>query len=342
VAFTHEGPLAAPLREAGRPLHRLDTPRLTHPRAVVALARLVALARRDGVDVVHCHDIYSNIAVVPLMRAAGLPVIASRRWGARHYSLRLTRANRLAYRVATRVLGNSEQVGRSLVVDDGVDPARVVVVPNFVDDDLFDLEPSPEASALRARLLAETGAERVVGMVARLAAVKEPSLLLRAVAQLGEAVPRTAIAFIGDGPERQALEAMSRELGMEGRVRFLGGIPRAQSLHRAFDVSVLTSTSEGFPNTLVEAMAGGVPVVATAVGGVPDTVIDDVTGLLVAAGDVVGLSDRLSRVLTDPVLAARLAGAGREHALQRHAPQRVLPHLVRLYALLAGDPSSSP
>ena len=115
----------------------------------------------------------------------------------------------------------------------------------------------------------------------------------------------------GDGPERQALELRARELGIDGRARFLGSVPRdgVLRLFRAADASVLSSSWENLPHTVLEALAVGSPVIATAVGGVPEVVRDEENGLLVPARDPAALADAIRRFFADDGLRARLAAA---------------------------------
>ena len=124
-------------------------------------------------------------------------------------------------------------------------------------------------------------------------------------------VPDTSLAVAGDGPQRTALEGRARELGLDGRVSFLGSVPREQVLRlfHAADASLLPSAWENFPHTIVEALAVGCPVIATAVGGVPEVVRDGENGLLVAPGDPDALAAAIARFFADDALRARLRDA---------------------------------
>lgn len=186
----------------------------------------------------------------------------------------------------------------SLAVGWGVPPVRVTVVPN----------PAPPLPALRdrAEIRSALGVSGPMAAFAgRLTAQKALPLAFEAVAR----VPGLTLLVAGDGPERVGLETSVAQRGLEGRVRFLGPLDRegVLELFRAADVSVLSSAWENFPHTVVEALAVGTPVVATATGGVAEVVRDGENGLLVAPGDADALSAALARVIGDDVLRAELA-----------------------------------
>lgn len=182
----------------------------------------------------------------------------------------------------------------------GLDPERVSVLPN----------PAPELPALPPRddlrrELAFSGNTLV--FAGRLGPQKALDVLLRALT----GVPNVALVVAGDGPERAALERTSSELELEGRVSFLGAVPRERVLwlFHAADASVLPSAWENFPHTIVEALAVGCPVIASAVGGVPEVVRDGENGLLVAPRDQAELAEAIERFFADGELRTRLAAA---------------------------------
>jgi glycosyltransferase involved in cell wall biosynthesis len=260
-------------------------------------------------------------------------LIASKRWGT---AIRITHmvTNRLAYRLAHRVLGNSEQVGESLATVERVPRARIVVIPNFVDEDAFDVAPPEAIDALRRGLDIPSDA-LVVGIVARLHAVKDHQSLIRAIALLKPEFPKLLLVLIGSGPKRAELEALAAAEGVDAIVRFAGLREAPPNLHSLFDVSVLCSLSEGFPNAIVEAMAASRPVVGTNVGGVPDAVREGVNGRLVPASDPPALAAALAPLLRDRELRRRMGAAGQSIAREEFSSATVLPRLSALYEALA-------
>jgi glycosyltransferase involved in cell wall biosynthesis len=188
---------------------------------------------------------------------------------------------------------------RDVALGWGLEAGRLSVLPN----------PAPPISALpeRAQLRRELDLDGdVLVFAGRLGPQKAVGTLLEALRDL----PAVTLVVAGDGPERSALEGRASELGLGGRVRFLGSVPRETvlQLFRAADASVLPSAWENFPHTVVEALAVGCPVIATAVGGVPEVVVDGENGLLVPAGDDRALAAAIARFFSDG-LRSRLAAA---------------------------------
>lgn len=337
VALRADGPMRGRYEAAGipvlaaPPLRSLVGPDL--PGAVLGLARLL---RAHRIEVVHAHDVYTNFVATLAARVArgfgGAPrIITSKRWWVtqrKHRPLNL-----LAYRLADRVLANSTSVGESLTRADGVPAGRVVVVPNFVDDAAFATPDDAWIRTMRARWGIPSDAP-VVGVVARLRPEKDHGSFLTAVARLRTEVPELRAVVVGDGPCEASLLEQGRTLGLGDALVLAGHLPQVPNPHALFDVSVLPSLHEGFPNTVVEAMAAARPVVATAVGGVPDAVVDGETGLLVPPRAPERLAAALGPLLADPERRQRMGGRGRAIARERFHASAVLPRLERLYASL--------
>lgn len=324
ACLSGDGPLRRRYEDAGIPVVDFPISSLYGRDALRQGARLARYLRAERADVVHSHDVYTNIFGTAWARVAGTPVVvASRRWwhslpGAAHRI-----GNRVAYRVADYVLANSPAVAASLVRDDGVAVARVVTVPNFVDDAAFAPLAAGERAARRAALGVPSDAT-VVGVVARLSPVKDHASLLRAAAELRPRWPALHFLLFGDGESRPALEELARGLGIADAVHFAGTQSNHLNLHALFDVSVLCSLSEGFPNSLVEAMAAGRPAVATAVGGNADAVEDGVTGLLVPPADPARLAAAIEALLGDPERRTAMGEAGRARARERYHAANVV------------------
>jgi glycosyltransferase involved in cell wall biosynthesis len=327
-----EGPMGARYAAAGIAVHEVPVHSLVGVHTLRQIGVLAAKLRAGRFDVVHSHDLYTNVVATCAARWAGVPaVVASKRWMQWRRAHRVL--NRAAFRVAHTVLGNSERVAQSLTVEDGVARRRVAVVPNFVEDDAFERWPDGE-TAVRREALGIPADAPVVGIVARLREEKNHALLLEAIAQVRTRVPGVRLVLVGDGPEQEALEAQVERLRLRDTVIFAGHLPNRPNPHQLFDVSVLCSKHEGFPNTVVEAMAAERPVVATAVGGVPDAVTDGVTGLLVPPSDPNALAEAITDLLLDQTRASLMGTAGLARTREVFHVDVVLPRLTRLYDTL--------
>ena len=329
VTLRGEGPLTERYARAGIPVVRFPIFSLFGPKTIREAGRLAEFLRRERVDVLHCHDQYSNFFSVMSGRLAGVPVIvASKRW--LHSPMRYRVTNGIGYRLATRVLANSDAVAESLRSSDRIASKRVVVVPNFVDETVFDA-PTPDQLAAWRRELELADDAQVVGIIASLLPIKDHATLLRAMSRLASQWPRLSLVIVGAGPSLDELRTQAAQLGITERVRFAGLRPQAPSFHHLFDISVLSSISEGFPNSLVEAMAASRPIVATAVGGVRDAVRNGDNGLLVPPRDDAALADAIGALLADPSRARAMGAAGARRARSEFHAGVVIDSLEHLY-----------
>ena len=227
-------------------------------------------------------------------------------------------------RGAAHVFTPSAYLGE-LAVSWGVREEHVSVLPN----------PAPTLPELAPRdeLAASFGMNGLtLAFAGRLTAQKSLGVALEALAR----VDGVTLLIAGDGDERDPLEAQAAALGLAGRVRFLGPLPRARvvELFRAADASILSSSWENFPHTVVEALAAGTPVLATSVGGVAEVVRDGENGLLVAPGDVDGLAESIRRFAGDAELRDRLRAAAAP-SVAEYAPERVFARLEATLASVA-------
>jgi len=233
--------------------------------------------------------------------------------------VRLLRATRTAaLRRASRVLVPSAYL-RAIALGWGLDPARTTVVAN----------PAPEVPVhpTRDEARAALGIEGfALGVAGRLTEQKALEDTLAALAR----VPRVALLVLGDGPERAALERRAAQLDLSDRVRFLGAGTRddVMVLFRAVDAALLTSAWENLPHTLLEALAAGAPVIATAVGGIPEVVRDGENGLLVPPRDIAAIASAIDRLVHDDALRASLAAAAAP-SVEELAEPRILRRIVQ-------------
>ena len=237
---------------------------------------------------------------------------------------RFPRQPRLISRLVDRYLAVSDAVAGQLRDDFGIDGSKVEVIHNGIDPQPLQVQRSP---ALRSMLTGGRGGP-VVMTVARLDAGKGHGDLLRAAT----IVPDARFVFVGDGPLRHSLESEAQSLGLGDRVVFLGQRVDVPALLACADVFVLPSLAEGLPLSVLEAMAAGVPVVATAYAGVEELVTDGHTGVLAAPGAPESLAGAILRVLENPVLARTIAVTARQRLSEGpFSVDRMVSDLVRVY-----------
>ena len=298
----------------------------------ISLARALAgLARQSGAELLHAHNTLSWLYAVMASIMARRPVVATlhgANYGgsARHRHLRRWLAGRSA-----SVACVSRDALAAARDQDRIAPDKLRLVYNGID-----LEPIREAreqrDSERVCLGLEAG-DQVVISVGRLSREKDYATLLQAIALLaGQGAP-VRLLLVGDGSERAGLEQRAAELGLGERVRFLGERGDVPQLLAAADAFALSSLSEGVSLAVLEAMAAGLPVAATEVGGNPEVVLPDETGLLVPPSDAPALASALADLARDPDRASRMGLAGAARVEEHFSLRAMTQAYAHLYAL---------
>jgi glycosyltransferase involved in cell wall biosynthesis len=271
-------------------------------------AKLVRFLREQRVDVLHAHKFGSNVWGVALGRAAGVPVVLAHEhsWSYEGEPLRRLLDRELIARGADRFIAVSREDQRRMVEVERIPRERTLFLPNGVP-----AVAHASGRDVRAELAITSGVP-VIGTVGVLRSPKDQHLVIRATALLLERWPDLRTLIVGDGPDRVSLEALACELGVARAVCFLGRRNDVPDILEALDIAVNSSSSEGSPLAVMEYMEAGLPVVATAVGGVPDLIEPGVHGLLVPREDPVALADALDELLRDAGRARAMGACGRE------------------------------
>jgi glycosyltransferase involved in cell wall biosynthesis len=266
------------------------------------LARIIA---EDKPHVVHSHMFASTAAAALAQDEVPVPLVVHEHSEATWRDPVARRVATDAYAKSAAVVAVSAAIQRRLIGVDGVPAEKVHLLPNTLP------------ARCRSTHLGGLPRDRspLVGVVARLQPEKGVAVFLQAAAKIRQSLPDVGFVVIGDGPQRTALERLAADLALP--VRFLGFQPDAPALIGALDVLVVPSFTEGTPLVVLEAGAAGVPVVATAVGGIPEQVRHGIEALLVAPGDDNALAKACLRVLRDKVLRAKLATAARQRLHER-------------------------
>lgn len=223
----------------------------------------------------------------------------------------------------------------------GVPDERLTLVPNAIDERRFCRQYAPGASPLRRRHGVPPG-HGIIGAVGRLSAEKAFNNLIRATHALIREGLDVALWIAGTGDGRDDLQRLIEHLGLEDRVRLLGFVSDTIELYHAMDLFVLSSLREGLPNVVLEAMAMGVPVVATRVAGVPRLIRDGETGLLCRPGQVDELAGAMRRALADEPLSRRLGRAGRTVIENEFSFRKRMATIRSIYDRLLEGESESP
>ena len=315
-------PFLAPLERAGVETILLRVPPRAYRRERSAC---VELCRRLRPDVVHTHGIRVDVVDAAVARRAGMPTVTTVH-GFTGGDFKMWVYERL-WRRALRGFDAVVAVSRPLARDlerTGVPPGRLHAVPNAWPAD--DLPPFPRYEA-RQQLAVPDGRFHV-GWVGRLTPEKGADVLLAALPLLAD-LPMV-VSVVGDGRGRPQLQAAAARLGLGDRVRWLGNVAAAGRLFTAFDVFALSSRTEGTPIVLFEAMATSTPIVASAVGGVPD-VLAPQEALLVGPDDPAALAQAIRAVHADPAAAAERARRAQQRLGSEFAPGPWLERYERIY-----------
>lgn len=254
------------------------------------------------------------------------------------------RMDRFSLPTANRVITVCEAFARELA-SAGVARERINVQHNSIRPE--KMASAEEAQAIRAKFGIAAG-EPLIVAIGRLSSEKAHIDLLNAFphVQSNSSELKAKLVIVGDGPERERLEAAARSLGIGGRVHFAGQTSDVKPYYAAADLLVLPSHSEGSPYVLLEAMAAGVAIVATAVGGVPEMVEDEESALLVPPRDSRAMAAAITRLLTDAQLARRLTGNASALIATRYSPETYVRSLMEIYRRVmsnaAGAESSQP
>lgn len=283
--------------------------------------------RGEGIELLHVHGYKAATYACAASAGIRVPLVATCHTGVERpeltWPLRLYGAlERRLLAHMRRVVGVSPAIAEELRAR-GIEPRRVAMVANGVDSARFD-GPRRGFDELPA------GA-RVVGMVGRLIREKGPYCLLDAARRVLDRVPDAYFVFVGDGPERDALLQRAAELGVAGRVRMAGVRGDMPGVYASLEVFTLPSFSEGMPMTVLEAMAAGVPVVATRVGAIPELLQPFGAPFLCAPGDAEGLAAALSRALLDPEEARRVAALARARQRQEYSSEAMARRYLDVY-----------
>ena len=321
VGYFREGFRVEELRSAGIPVLEIPVRSFRSSGVVTGARVLRRYLREHAIQLVHAFDYPLICFGVPVAKLAGVPAVLSSQRSSRELAPRAyQRLLRITDRFMDGIVVNCEAMRNHLVEDQGVSVERIRLCYNGVDTETFRGEDNRRS-----------GAPLVIGTVCALRLEKGIDLLLESFAKMkgGEAVK---LVVVGSGPARVGLEALSGRLGIRERVHFEPETNQVASWLRSMDIFVLPSRSEALSNALMEAMASGCACIASNVGGNPELIRHEETGLLFDPDDAPGLTRAMERLSEDEEMRTRLTMAGAKRMRDEFSIAAAASHMAEIYA----------
>jgi glycosyltransferase involved in cell wall biosynthesis len=295
-----------------------------------SVRQLRKLIRNEEIDVVNTHSGIDSWVGGMAARLAGCVLVRTR-----HLNIPLKRNwHNFVHFLPQRIVTCGEEMRNTLICSQDFPSAQLASIPTGIDFSTF--RASQPRSTVRAALGIAENAFLIL-MVAVIRSVKRHEVAIRAFQRFQATVPDAVLVLAGEGPLAAVMQQLCEELCVADSVRFLGHRDDIPDLMQAADMLLLTSRSEGVPQAVTQGLGMGLPVLATAVGGVPELVIDGETGLLAPAEDIKALATGMAHLHDDVALRARLGAAGHTHALAHYSIEAMLDATEKLYADILAD-----
>lgn len=335
ASFRPEGVRRSELDHAGVPVLRLPVTSFMSPSVLSAAAILRRYLRRHRIRLVHAFDVPASVFTPVWARLFHVPVVITSQLSYRALApLHLRTALRISDHLSHRVVVNCRAMWRHMAEDEGVPERKLFLCYNGVETAVFHPAERTQPASL-------AGAPLVLGCIAALRPEKRLDLLLRAFASVRYLQPGMKLVIVGDGSELPGLQALAAKLGVTPDVVFEPATQNVADWLHAIDIFVLPSESEGFSNSLLEAMACGCCPVASNVGGSPELIPDGERGFLFQSGDAGSLSARLTTLVQQPELRRRFGSAAALHARNRLSLELAVERISSLYAEMLASPEAS-
>lgn len=317
-------PMSQALEPDDCPILRLNVGALRNPRTLRSAWRFLRFLRRERIDVVQTYFADSSYFAIPLAWLAGIPNRIRTRNNVGHWLTPLhRRMGRLLNRFTTQTITNCKAARNALLEVERPRPDTVIVLENGVDLERF--------RNLPPRTMRSEAARQHVGIVANLRPVKGLDVFVKAAALVHGRHKQAIFTVVGEGELRAALEQQAEAAGLAGKFTLSGGVADVPGFLADLDVAVLCSHAEGMSNALLEYMAAGRAIVATAVGAAPELIVDGIHGLLVPPGNEQRLAEAIGRLLTDRELAWRLGAAARRRVQEHYSRTAMIRRFTEFY-----------
>jgi glycosyltransferase involved in cell wall biosynthesis len=324
VAARTNEPLAARAEDDGLDVVMCNPKNEMDPVAAWKLRRVI---RERGITVVHAHTAHAVAVAGIATLGTSVPLVVSRRVD---FRLRDNIGTRWKYGRATAIIAISDAVARVLE-ECGIQRSRIFVVADGVD--MHRAVQPMSRERLKSLGVPTTGP--LIVQVAQLVGHKDPVNFVRAIAALRSIVPDAQALMVGEGPLRFDVEREIEQLELHDLVHLAGYRTDADEILAAANVATLSSREEGMGSVLLDALAFGLPIAATAAGGIPEVIVNEQSGLLAPPADPVALGNAIGRLINDPALAMRLAGNARRRA-EDFSVERMTDRTVAVYDAVTG------
>ena len=325
------GDFIEPIEKMGVEVTDLSIEKLYSLHALLGIYRLTSYMRREKIDIVHNFLLKSIVIGTFAAKMARLPVVINSRrdmgWALNRKQLFMLN---MTNRYTDKLVAVCETVKDITITREKIDRAKIEVIYNGIDLEEFSPERNGEGDAVRSEFGIAPG-DIVVGSITHLTKVKGNEYLIRAAPAILSEFPKTRFLIVGDGPLRKDMEALCVKKGIRDRVVFAGQRNNIPEILSAMNIFVCPSISEGFSNSILEAMAMGKPVVATDVGGNKELIRNGENGILVNPGDDKGLSENILTIIRNRDMARQMGQIGRELVVQKYDLNLIVQQLMELY-----------
>lgn len=295
--------------------------------------RIRELVANTGADVVHSHGYKADVYVYFALRGTNTPFVSTcHNWIKSGFLVSLYGIiDRFVLRSYAGVIAVSDEV-KARLLKAGVRPEKIQLIRNGID-----LRPFGGATPSLHFAARELGDVITIGWVGRLSSEKGADIFLRAAARVLAEHPNTRFVMTGDGPDLANITTLIKELHIRENVSMLGRREDMPAVYASLDILVSSSRQEGLPMAILEGMANGLPLIATAVGDVPTVVLDDMTGIVVPSEDVELLAAAMDKLIEDSVLRERFGYAGRKLIEEEYSSERMAADYLRIYEGVAAS-----
>jgi sugar transferase (PEP-CTERM/EpsH1 system associated) len=328
ICLKENGDLSNNIEKLGIKVLNLNKNDRFDPKSIYKLYNLL---KKEKISIVHTHNFAASLYGSLSARIAGIPVVIHTEHGTHLYpQFRRRFIRKIISILIDKTVSVSDQIKQTLISQDHISKNRIMTILNGVDINKYSHKCDTEIKNKRKELNIDEKI-KVIGIVARLSAEKDHENLLQAFSIVTKDIQYVNLIIIGDGILRDELEKKSKKLGLEDKVFFLGLRQDIPELLSIMDLFVLSSIREGIPLTILEAMVAGLPIVATSVGGIPEVIINEETGILVPSKNPTALANAIVRILSDSSLAQRMGSKGNERIKETFSIQRTIAEYERLY-----------